>query len=172
MPIVISRTKMYVYCAIGGIVGVAADGEKAGEVLFESRVWNHNVIAPSPVYLGDGRIFLTAGYGSGSSMIRIKDEDGIFSVEVLQTIKPEEGMASEQQTPLFYSGHLFCILPKDAGPLRNQFVCCHPNDISGFVWSSGKINRFGLGPYIVADGKFFILRDDGVLTIARASSRE
>jgi outer membrane protein assembly factor BamB len=105
-------------------------------------------------------------------MVRIKDEDGVFSVEALQTIKPEEGMASEQQTPLFYSGHLFCILPKDAGPLRNQFVCCHPDDISRIVWLSGKTNRFGLGPYIVADGKFFILSDDGILTIARASARE
>jgi outer membrane protein assembly factor BamB len=172
MPFVIHGTKMYVYCAIGGIVGVAADGEKAGEVLFESRVWNHNVIAPSPVYLGDGKIFLTAGYGSGSSMVRIKDEDGVFLVEAIKTIKPGEGMASEQQTPLFYSGHLFCILPKDAGPLRNQFVCCHPDDIGRFVWSSGKTKRFGLGPYIVADGKFFILSDDGILTIARASARE
>lgn len=81
-------------------------------------------------------------------------------------------MASEQQTPLFYAGHLFCILPKDAGPLRNQFVCCHPDDISRFVWSSGKTNRFGLGPYIVADDKFFILSDDGILTIARTSARE
>jgi outer membrane protein assembly factor BamB len=93
-------------------------------------------------------------------------------VEALQTIKPEEGMASEQQTPIFHAGHLFCILPKDAGPLRNQFVCCHPDDISRFIWSSGKTNRFGLGPYIVADDKFFILSDDGVLTVARASAGE
>jgi outer membrane protein assembly factor BamB len=163
---------MYVYCAIGGIVGVAANGDEAGKVLFESRLWNHNVIAPSPVYLGDGRIFLTAGYGSGSSMVRVKHDAGTFSLEALQTIKPEEGMASEQQTPLYHAGHLFCILPKDAGPLRNQFVCCHPDDISRIVWSSGKTKRFGLGPYIMADGKFFILSDDGVLTITRASAAE
>jgi outer membrane protein assembly factor BamB len=172
MPFVIHGTKMYVYCAIGGIVGIAAEGEEAGRVLFESRSWDHNVIAPSPVYLGDGRIFLTAGYGSGSAMVRIEEEAGVFSVDVLQTIKPEEGMASEQQTPLFYKGHLFCILPKDAGPRRNQFVCCHPDDIGRLVWSSGKTNRFGLGPYILADDKFFILSDEGVLTIARASASQ
>jgi outer membrane protein assembly factor BamB len=172
MPFVVQGTKMYVYCAIGGIVGVAAEGEEAGKILFESTQWNHNVIAPSPVYLGDGRIFLTAGYGSGSSMARVKKKSGAFSLESLQTIKPEEGIASEQQTPLYYRGHLFCILPKDAGPLRNQFVCCDPDDISRLVWSSGKTNRFGLGPYIVADDKFFILSDDGVLTIARASAKQ
>ena len=172
MPFVIHGKKMYVYCAIGGIVGISADGEDAGQVLFESTVWNNNVIAPSPVYLGDDRIFLTAGYGAGSMMLRIKAAEGAFSVESLQALKPEEGLASEQQTPIFYKGHLFSILPKDSGPLRNQFVCYHPDDCSQIVWSSGKTNRFGSGPYIVADGKFFILSDEGVLTVLKASPQE
>ena len=172
MPFSILGKKMYVYCAIGGIVGVSAEEEEGGKVLFESRLWDHTVIAPSSIHLGGGRIFLTAGYGAGSMMIRIKAENGVFSVDSLQRLKPEEGLASEQQTPIFYKGHLFSILPKDAGPLRNQLVCSHPEDCSQFVWSSGKTNRFGLGPYIVADDKFFILSDDGVLTIARASTNE
>jgi outer membrane protein assembly factor BamB len=172
MPFFIQGKKMYVYCAIGGILGISAEGEDAGQVLFESTLWNHNVIAPSPVYLGDGRIFLTAGYGAGSLMLRIKEENGVFSAESLQALKPEEGLASEQQTPVFYKRHLFSILPKDAGPLRNQFVCCHPDDCSQIVWSSGKMDRFGLGPYIVADDKFFILSDDGVLTVLKASPEE
>ena len=172
MPFFIHGKKMYVYCAIGGIVGISAETEDAGQVLFESTLWNHNVIAPSPVYLGEGRIFLTAGYGAGSLMLRIKAEKGVFSAESLQALKPEEGLASEQQTPVFYKGHLFSILPKDAGPLRNQFVCSHPDDCSQVVWSSGKTNRFGLGPYNVADDKFFILSDDGVLTVLKASPEE
>ncbi|NOR15492.1 MAG: PQQ-binding-like beta-propeller repeat protein, partial [Candidatus Aminicenantes bacterium] len=172
LPFRILGKKMYVYCAIGGIVGVSAEGENIGQVLFESTLWNHNVIAPSPIHLGDDRIFVTAGYGSGSAMLRLKPENDSFSVESLQTIKPDQGLASEQQTPLFYQGHLFSILPKDAGPLRNQFVCCHPDDLSTFVWSSGKTNRFGLGPYLIADDKIFILSDDGVLTVLRTSTTE
>jgi len=172
IPFFIYGKKMYVYCAIGGILGISAEGEDAGLVLFESTLWNNNVIAPSPVYLGDGRIFLTAGYGAGSVMLRIKAANGAYSVESLQALKPEEGLASEQQTPVFYKGYLFSILPKDSGPLRNQFVCYHPDDCSQIVWSSGKMNRFGLGPYIVADDKFFILGDDGVLTVLKASPQE
>ena len=38
------------------------------------------------------------------------------------------------------------------------------------MWTSGTTNRFGLGPYIVADDKFYILSDDGVLTMIRASA--
>ena len=64
---------------------------------------------------------------------------------------------------------LFSILPKDAGGSRNQFVCCKPEDCTNIIWSSGKEHRFGLGPYLIADNKFFILNDDGTLTIAKAS---
>ena len=39
------------------------------------------------------------------------------------------------------------------------------------MWSSGKETRFGLGPYLIADNKFFILSDEGELTIARLSTR-
>ncbi len=170
MPLSVRGKRMYVYAAIGGIVGVSAEEEDSGRILFESNVWNPNVIAPSPVSLGDGRILFTAGYGAGSMIVEITPGNGSFSVESRQELKPEEGLASEQQTPVFYKGYLFAVLPKDAGPLRNQLVCCHPDDISRIVWSSGKTNRFGLGPYLVADGKFFILSDDGVLTMIEAST--
>ncbi|MEE8376807.1 MAG: PQQ-binding-like beta-propeller repeat protein [Candidatus Aminicenantaceae bacterium] len=171
-PFTIHGVRMYVYSAIGGIVGVSAEEDTVGQIIFESKLWNHTVVAPSPIHLGDGRIFLTAGYGAGSLMLKLTVSDGVFAAEALQTLKPEEGMASEQQTPIYYKGHLFSILPKDAGPLRNQLVCSHPDDVSQFVWSSGKTNRFGLGPYIVADDKFYVLSDDGVLTVLEASAKE
>ena len=170
LPFTIYGVRMYIYSALGGIVGVSAEEETAGQIVFESKLWNHNVVAPSPIHLGNGRIFLTAGYGAGSLMLKLNVENGVFTAEALQTLKPEEGMASEQHTPIYYKGHLFSILPKDAGPLRNQLVCSHPDDVSQFVWSSGKTNRFGLGPYIIADDKFYILNDDGVLTVLEASA--
>lgn len=40
------------------------------------------------------------------------------------------------------------------------------------LWTSSKDQRFGLGPYIIADDKFFILNDNGTLTIAEASISE
>jgi outer membrane protein assembly factor BamB len=172
MPMTIEGTKMYVYCALGGIVGVSAEKNNAGELLFQSSEWNQSVVAPSPVYLGDGKIYLTAGYGAGCIVIRVKKKNQKFDVEVLQRFKPDEGLAAEQQTPIFYKGHLYAIMPKDAGALRNQFVCVHPDDCSKPVWSSGKTKRFGLGPFLMADNKFFILSDEGVMTVINASIKE
>ena len=56
--------------------------------------------------------------------------------------------------------------------MRNQFICVDPVDTKKVVWSSGKEARFGLGPYFIADNKFFILNDNGTLTILRPSTEK
>jgi len=170
MPMTLKGVKMYVYCALGGVAGVAARGDRRGEILWETDAWNPNVAVPSPVIFDDGRIFLTAGYGYGSMMLQVRDKNGIFNVEPLYRLTPKDGLACEQQTPVLYQGYLFGVLPKDAGDLRNQFVCFDPEGT--MVWTSGKTNRFGLGPYLVADDKFYVLSDDGVLTMMQASTSE
>lgn len=167
MPFEFNETLMYVYSAVGGVVGIAANGSNAGTVLWESLKWGCSVVAPSPVCLPDGKIFLTAGYGAGSMMFQLAGEPNNFTIEKLYEYKPKNGLACEQQTPIYYDGLLFGILPKDAGINRNQFICVDPADCRKVVWSSGKTHRFGLGPYMIADGKFFILNDDGMLTIAK-----
>ena len=166
MPMTIAGTRMYVYCALGGVVGVAAAGERTGEILWELP-WNARVVAPSPVAVGGDRIFLTAGYGNGSRMIRVRRDGDAFTPQILFEKSPRDGLACEQQTPILYDGLLYGIMPKDAGSLKGQFVCYRLDGT--LVWSSGPGNRFGLGPYTLVDGKFYVLSDDGVLTMLAAS---
>jgi outer membrane protein assembly factor BamB len=163
--------KVYLYCAIGGIAGIAADGDNRGNVLFSSNAFNKSVIAPSPVILGDNRIFVTAGYGAGSMLFRVTRKNGEYSMNVEKEYGVKKGFASEQQTPVYYNGYLYGIMPKDAGELRNQLVCVHPNTPDKVEWSSGKERRFGLGPYLVADGKIFVFNEDGELTVVEATHR-
>ncbi len=169
VPMTISGTRMFVYSASGGITGVSAEPETTGEILWSSGMWTHSVLVPSPVYIPENRIYLTAGYSAGGMMIEITENNGHYEVKRLEQYSPGQGIASEQQTPLFWQGHLFSILPKDAGALREQMACYHPDDLTTPVWSSGETNRYGLGPYILADGKFYILDDNGNLTMAKAS---
>lgn len=167
MPFTYAGRRMYVYSAIGALVGIAADGEDAGELLWSTTVWNHSVVAPSPVCMPDGKIFMTAGYGAGAMMAQLTEKNGHFAIEVLSKYPPRDGLACEQQTPVYWQGHLFGIKPKDGGAERNQLVCVHPDNPLVNVWASGPENRFGLGPYFIADNKLFILRDDGTLFIAQ-----
>lgn len=170
MPYEFNGVKMYVYSAIGGACGIAAEGKDAGRILWSTNEWRKNVVAPSPVCMPDGKVFLTAGYGAGSMVLQLVPQGDQFGVEILQDYSPREGLACEQQTPVVYKGHLLGIMPKDAGPLRNELVCVHPDDFTKVVWSSGQTVRFGLGPYMIADDKLFILDDNGTLTIARPST--
>ena len=168
VPMELGGRRMYVYAAVGGVAGIAADGADRGKVLWETSAFSPSVVAPSPVVLGDGRIFLTAGYGAGGAMIQVKPDGDSFTVDVLYKHRARDGLACEQQTPIFYKGLLYGIMPKDGGALRNQFVCYHPD--GELVWASGKEARFGIGPFLVADGKILILDDDGKLTMIEAST--
>lgn len=170
MPMVLGGKKMYVYAAVGGICGVSADGDDRGQILWKTTEFAPSVVAPSPLILDNGKILISAGYGAGSMLFQLVKSGESFNVKVLQKYRPLEGLASEQQTPIFMGGYIFSIQPKDAGGSRNQFICCKADDCKKILWTSGKTDRFGLGPYTVADGKFFILNDDGVLTIAKATT--
>ncbi len=167
MPWTLNGKRMYVYSANGGVVGVSAEGSDEGKILWSSTAWNHAVVAPSAVCFPDGKLFLTAGYGAGSMMLKVTPSGGSYSVEVLKEYSPKDGLACEQQTPVVWNGMMYGIEPKDAGALRNQLVCVNPDDVTKVIWSSGKTSRFGLGPYLIADNKMFILNDDGTLTIVR-----
>lgn len=168
IKITLDNKPAFLYCALGGVVCVS----KTGEVLFRSNLFNHNVVAPSPVFCGNNRVLLSAGYGAGSLLFEIEKSGEKYSLKEIKRIRPNQGIASEQQTPIYYNNYLFSIQPKDAGSLRNQFVCYSPNDITKLIWSSGKTKRYGLGPYLFADNKFFILSDEGELTMIKASTKE
>jgi len=95
----------------------------------------------------------------------------LFSVKLESKFAPNEGLASEQQTPIVNNGFIYGILPKDAGANRNQFICYKTSDLKTPVWQSGKINRYGLGPYIQINDKFLILNDEGTLSMIDASEK-
>lgn len=167
VPATLLGRKMYVYCAKEGTVGISAEAADRGTVLWKTTAWAHSVTSPSPLPIDDQRLFLTAGYGGGSMMLGLTRENGRIVATRLYELE-KTIFSCEQHTPLLYEDHLFAVLPKDAGEFRAQFACM---DLDGnVVWTSGKTERFGLGPFLRAGDKMFILSDDGTLTLIRASS--
>lgn len=172
MPMTYGGKKMWVYAPVGGICGISAEGDDVGEILWKTNDFAPSVVAPSPVILDEGKIFMTAGYGAGAALFQVNKSGNTFTIDLITEYKPIAGVACEQQTAIVYQDKMFAILPKDAGGRRNQFVCSDPYDPTNIIWTSGKETRFGLGPYVLADEKFFILNDDGTLSIAKASTQE
>jgi outer membrane protein assembly factor BamB len=171
IPMEFAGRRMYIYSASGGAAGVAAeDGPtwKAGDVLWERDDWRVNFAnVPAPVPVGEGKILLTGGYGTGSMMIQLKESGGRIAAEKVWRLEKSREFGSEQQTPVFYSGYVYGILPKEAGALGGQLVCLDPGGKQ--VWTSGPGRRFGLGPLMIAGGMILAMDDNGLMTVAEAS---
>ena len=164
----VDGVRQYVYAALGGIMGVAADGQARGTLLWKTTAFTPSVFAPSPVPFTDGRFFITAGYGFGSAMFRVsKDAAQTWKAELLYK-KDKKIFACEQQTPILLDGFLYSVIPNDGGGDRQQLACMTPDGER--LWTSGKDDLFGLGPFLAtSDGLMVLLDDTGTLTLARIS---
>jgi outer membrane protein assembly factor BamB len=182
-PAEIDGRKMYLYCggkaSTGGVVGVDA---ASGEVLWRFDDWRIETNVPTPVPLGDGRIFLSGGYGAGCMMIQVgrppgRDEThgrdahdtpasqaaGAFEAKMLWR-KEGGDWDSAQHTPIFLDGFLYYT--RGTG----QFCCMGPD--GQVAWDSGRGAGFGkgYGPFLIADGLAFVSDDAGTLVLAEATS--
>jgi outer membrane protein assembly factor BamB len=157
MPVDVAGERMYVYCASGGIVGISA---KDGKELWNFPKWRVSTAnVPTPVPVGDGRICFTGGYRAGSLMLQVQKTDEGFAAEELFRLKSKV-FDSEQQTPIFYEGHLYGVRS------NGELVCL---DLSGNpLWTSGREHRFGLGAYMLANGLLYVLDDKGNLSLFEA----
>ena len=81
VPMELAGRRMYVYCGKGGVAGVSADD---GAILWETADWQiATATCPSPVVLGDGRVFLTGGYNAGSLMLKIERQGDRLAARTL-----------------------------------------------------------------------------------------
>ena len=129
-----------------------------------SHKWRTNRPIPQPVHLGDGRFFLTIGYGAGCAMIRAsKSAGGSWAVTELF----QDGRSASKVPPaLLYEGHIYT----NSDDNKRGLQCL---DANGEVkWETGRRPEFGLGSLIIADGVLFIVNGDtGELVMAEASPR-
>ncbi|MHC4500591.1 MAG: PQQ-binding-like beta-propeller repeat protein, partial [Planctomycetota bacterium] len=60
-----------------------------------------------------------------------------------------------------YEGHIYGVRPD------GQLACL---DLNGSVlWTSTSAQKFGLGPYVIADGLIYVMNNSGLLTLAEAA---
>ena len=151
--------KAYVYCGSGGVAAVAADD---GAILWQTRDWKISIAnIATPLSVGDGRVFFSGGYDAGSMMLQAKDAGGKLAAEPRFRLKAAV-FGATQQTPIFYQNHIFGVRPD------GQLVCL---DLNGkVVWASGPKNKFGSGPFLMAQGMIYVMDDNGTLTLAEAST--
>lgn len=170
LPMTVNGQKTFVYMGIGGVCGVAAEGERKGDLLWNVTAWQPSVIAPSALRMNSSDILLVAGYGAGGATLRVSGSPA--KATIVEQHKPIEGVACEQQTPMLYNGKVYSVLPKDGGGARGKLVSYDPSDLRRTVWQSGADERFGLGPFMVVGDVMFVFKDDGELFMYRMGANE
>jgi outer membrane protein assembly factor BamB len=158
MPVTIAGQEQVLNWHRGALVAVDPSN---GSMLWRYD-WRTNRPVPQPVYLGDGRFFLTIGYGGGCAMIKIaKSDDGAWDVsEVFRDTRS----GSRVPPALFYNGHIYT----NSDDNKRGLQCL---DADGNVkWETANKPEFGQGSMIIADGILFIIADStGELVMVEAS---
>jgi outer membrane protein assembly factor BamB len=170
MPATIGGVKQYLYMTMNKVVGVAsADGKILWSIPFAVKM----AACPSPVAIGDGRIFITSGYEAGSMMIQIEKGASGFGVKKLYDLTATQ-FNSEVHTPVLFQNHLFAVGSKT----RGRFTCLGLDGKP--VWQSpvvsgdpGATRTFDLGGFLFADGMFFVLDGkSGMLRLLEANTKQ
>ncbi|MDR1342994.1 MAG: PQQ-like beta-propeller repeat protein [Prevotellaceae bacterium] len=171
MQMTLLGKKTYVYAGVGGVCGVSAEKEDRGTLLWSASKWQPSVIAPSPLQLSASSIFLVAGYGAGGALLKVDKQGSRWTASIAEQYKANEGLSSEQQTPILYNNMIITVIPKDGGSMRGKLTAYSPSDLHNPIWSSGADERFGLGPYLIINGHVFVFKDDGELYIYEISPK-
>lgn len=158
VPLDFAGRHQYVYCGSQGVVGVDA---KDGSILWETTDWKISIATvPSPVVLEGGRIFFSGGYNAGSLFLQLKEEGGRIVPKSERRLEASI-FGATQHTPILHDGYLY------GTRADGRFVCL---GLDGkVVWSSDASTNFGLGPFLLADGRFYVMNDSGRLTVIEAS---
>jgi len=158
LPVEMGGTRSYVYCGSRGVVGVAAED---GALLWDSTDWKISIATvATPVPVPGERLFFSGGYKAGSMMMQVTPDGDTWSAAEEFRLS-DDVFGATQQTPLLYDGYIYGVRP------NGELVCLTPD--GRIQWASGLDHRYGLGPFLVADGKIFVMDDHGKLTMAEAS---
>ena len=158
MPAEFAGRRMYIYCGSGGVAGISAQD---GSILWQITDWRIRIAnIASPLVMGDGLIFLSGGYNSGSMMLKLSEQGDKIVPEVLYKLGPEV-FGATQHTPIFYEGYIYGVRPD------KQLVCLSRE--GNVIWTSTSANEFGIGPFLIANSMIYVMNDSGLLTLAEAT---
>ena len=153
----VGAAKHLVALTVGGkrVIGISpADGK----VLWTFRPWKCNAPISAPIDCGGGRLFLTGGYKSGSTMIQVvKQGDGYAVSEVFRL----DDMGSILHNAVLYKEHIY--VNANTKRTHDGLMCV---TLTGEIkWKTGREPNSEKGCVVLADGKLYVL--DGKAGVIR-----
>ena len=135
---------------------LAALGPETG-VLRWSHPWPapNDINASQPVLVGDDRILLSSGYGTGAALVEVRaGVDGFETREVWKHNRLKNRFSSS----LVHDGHIY--------GLDETIMTCLDLETGEVKWKAG---RYGHGQLVLASGHLIVLTEAGELALVRAT---
>ncbi|CAN5519296.1 hypothetical protein BH23ACI1_BH23ACI1_13870 [soil metagenome] len=127
-----------------------------GELLWEFP-WktSYDVNASQPIVLGENRVFVSTGYGTGAAVIELTRSGSRFTVrEVWRNIR----MKNQFTSSLLHEGYIY--------GLDESILACVNAETGELMWKGG---RYGYGQVMLTGGHLIVLTEDGNLVLVRAT---
>ena len=135
------------------LMGLSPD---RGDLLWEySWRTDFGINAGQPIVLGDGRVFLSSGYGTGAAVIEVTAAGAGFSV---REVWRNKRMKNQFTSSVVHEGFVY--------GLDGSILACVDAATGVLQWKGG---RYGYGHVLLADGHLIVLAENGDLALVRAT---
>lgn len=139
------------------LMGLSPDG---GSLLWEYP-WrtSFDINAGQPIVIGDNRVFLSSGYGTGAAVIELSapgaDSGAPWSV---REVWRNNRMKNQFSSSVLHEGFIYGL---------DESILASVDAATGELrWKGG---RYGYGQVLLANGHLIVLTDDGDLALVRAT---
>jgi outer membrane protein assembly factor BamB len=153
MLVTLAGVRQILVFSAARLMGITPD---RGELLWEFP-WKtqFDVHASQPLVVGDNRLFLSSGYGSGAAVIELSQTGGRIAVrEVWRNIR----MKNQFTSSLLHEGFIY--------GLDESILACVDASTGDLKWKGG---RYGYGQTMLASGHLIVLTEDGDMALVRAT---
>ena len=135
------------------VVGLTVED---GRLLWE-HPWKVSTVPniAQPIVIGDDRLFLSASYGHGATVIELHGSSDGFTVE---TVWRNKRMKNRFSSSVLHDGFVY--------GLDNSILACVDVDTGELRWKGG---RYGYGQLLLAGDHLVVLTERGELVLVRAT---
>jgi outer membrane protein assembly factor BamB len=144
---------------------------KTGKLNWEQDIGGSRKPIPTPVQVDDARIFVTGGYGGGSSMLKLREAGTKFELEELFHLE----IGSQLHAPVLWKDHLYFLANENGNYQRNAQkqggLTCLSLD-GKEIWRTGDEPYYGRGSWILA-GEHLLIQDgfNGTLNVIKPNPK-
>lgn len=153
MLVTLAGVRQILVFSASRVMGVTTD---SGRLLWEYP-WKtqFDINASQPLVVGDNRLFISSGYGTGAAVIELTAAgDRLTPREVWRNIR----MKNQFSSSVLHEGQVY--------GLDEAILACVDVATGDLKWKGG---RYGYGQVLLASGHLIVLTEDGQLVLVQAT---